>query len=144
MKARGFKPRAHESRAARALPGSRPVHRRSSCSRHLCLLILCLFPATSVAEVTSIADWTCAKWTLRRSGTGAADPPQMWLAGYLTGLSTGLRIDALAITDAEATFKWMDRFCIEHPDTLLSTAGGLYFKELLQRLPRSRAYQSRY
>lgn len=105
---------------------------------------MCLLSPPVAGEVTSIGDWTCAKWTLRRSGTGAADPPQMWLAGYLTGLSTGLRVDALAITDAEASFEWMDRFCIEHPDTLLSTAGGLYFKELLERLPRSRAYQSSY
>lgn len=89
----------------------------------------------SHAEVTSIGDWPCSAWTARRAEGPRADPPQMWLAGYLTGLATALRVDALAITDAPAVFAWMDEFCAEHPDELLSTGGGMLFSELVGRLP---------
>lgn len=94
------------------------------------------------AEVTSIADWSCSTWTVRRAEGIRADPPQMWLAGFMTGLATALRVDVLAITEAPAMFAWMDDFCAEHPDEVLSTGGGILFNELLARLPTSRPYLS--
>ncbi|MGE0484045.1 MAG: hypothetical protein AB7Q81_07885 [Gammaproteobacteria bacterium] len=92
-----------------------------------------LVPATG--EVTSIGDFPCSEWAARRGDGARVDPPQMWLAGFMTGLATALRIDVLAITDASAMFAWMDDFCTEHPDELLSTGAGLLFNELLARLP---------
>lgn len=108
----------------------------------VCLCVLSIVPTRAPAEVTSIADWACSTWTARRAAGVRADPPQMWLAGYMTGLATALRVDVLAITDAPAMFSWMDEFCAEHPDETLSTGAGILFNELLARLPTSRPFLS--
>jgi len=113
---------------------SRPPIRPWPPALAIALVLACGAPAGQ-AEVTSIADWPCREWTARRTSGARADAPQMWLAGYLTGLATALRVDALAITDAEAVFEWMDGFCREHPDELVSTGGGILFSELVGRLP---------
>jgi hypothetical protein len=107
----------------------------------LCLL-LTVTPFAAQAEITSIADWSCTEWSARRAEGGRPDPPQMWLAGFMTGLATALRVDVLAITNAPAMFAWMDEFCAEHPDEVLSTGAGILFNELLGRLPTSRPYLS--
>ncbi|MEX2479420.1 MAG: hypothetical protein WD928_01025 [Gammaproteobacteria bacterium] len=119
--------------------------KRSSRKRSgivVCLLLLGIVSPHAQAEVTSIADWPCSTWTARRVEGVRADPPQMWLAGFMTGLATALRVDVLAITDAPAMFAWMDEFCAEHPDEVLSTGAGILFNELLARLPTSRPYLS--
>ena len=105
-------------------------------------LLLAVAPVATLAEVTSIADWSCTEWTARRADGGRPDPPQMWFAGFMTGLATALRVDVLAITDAPAMFAWMDGFCAEHPAEVLSTGAGILFNELLGRLPTSRPYLS--
>jgi hypothetical protein len=56
--------------------------------------------ALPAAEITSIGDWRCESWTERRGASDRADAPQMWLAGYMTGLVSAYRVDALAITDS--------------------------------------------
>jgi hypothetical protein len=118
-----------------------PPGRRRGCQRApraACLAVLVvaggwLAPATG--EVTSIGDFACSEWSARRTEGERVDPPQMWLAGFMTGLATALRVDVLAITDAPAMFAWMDDFCTAHPDERLSTGAGLLFRELLARLP---------
>ena len=105
-------------------------------------LLLAVAPLSASAEITSIADWSCTQWTARRADGGRPDAPQMWLAGFMTGLATALRVDVLAITDAPAMFAWMDEFCADHPDEVLSTGAGILFNELLGRLPTSRPYLS--
>jgi len=105
-------------------------------------LLVAATPLAAQAEVTSIADWPCTEWAARRVEGGRPDPPQMWLAGFMTGLATALRVDVLAITDAPAMFAWMDGFCAEHPGEVLSTGAGILFNELLGRLPTSRPYLS--
>lgn len=99
------------------------------------LLTTCGWLPAAPAEVTSIGDFPCTQWSARRGADDRVDAPQMWLAGFMTGLATGLRIDVLAITDAPAMFSWMDDFCREHPDELLSTGAGVLFNELVHRLP---------
>jgi hypothetical protein len=112
----------------------------------LALLVLASFmPApTAIAdanpgaqtEITTIADWSCDEWTRRRALKERTDPPQMWLVGYLTGMSSALRIDALAISSADDAFDWMDTWCLAHPAEFSSRGGHMYFKTLLDRLPR--------
>ncbi|GEM_PF-3175345 len=92
--------------------------------------------ALPAAEITSIGDWRCESWTERRGASDRADAPQMWLAGYMTGLVSAYRVDALAITDAPKMFKWMDAYCAAHSDAALSSGALLLFRELVERLPR--------
>ena len=111
--------------------------------RHLCLVLLLATGAPAVQAITSIADYSCSEWSARRASGRDVHPPQMWLSGFMTALATALRVDVLAITDAEAVFAWMDDYCNEYPDAQLSEGGQRLFNELLGRLPRSRPYLSR-
>ena len=111
--------------------------------RHLCLVLLLATGAPAAQAITSIADFSCGEWAARRASGRDVHPPQMWLSGFMTALATALRVDVLAITDAEAVFAWMDEYCAEHPEAQLSDGGQHLFNELLGRLPRSRPYLSR-
>ena len=103
----------------------------------LCLALLCACGAN--AEVTSIADWPCQTWTERRTSQQRMDAPQMWLAGYMTGLASAYGIDALAITDADNVFTWMDKYCDAYPDEPISSGGLIKFRDLVGKLPRGPA-----
>lgn len=91
--------------------------------------------AQAEPEIVSIGDWRCADWSARRAAPERADPPQMWLAGFMTGLATAQNIDVLAITDAPALFEWMDKFCARLPEKHVSAGGILFYEELKRRLP---------
>lgn len=106
--------------------------------RALTLVAALTLPAPAPADVaiTSIADWPCAEWQARRASGRGADAPQMWLAGFLTGMASALGVDALAITNAERVFGSMDAWCEANPDGALSAGGIHLFNELVRALPR--------
>jgi hypothetical protein len=87
-------------------------------------------------EITSIGDWSCQDWMDRRLSKAGLDAPQMWLSGFLTGLASANRVDALAITDAESVFKWMDKYCVAYPLESISSGALIMFLDLAGRLPR--------
>ena len=87
-------------------------------------------------EITTIADWPCAAWTERREAESRQDPPQMWLVGYLTGMASAFRIDALAVIDAPRIFAWMDARCRSHPDDTLSAGAQVLFRQLIDVVPQ--------
>ncbi len=100
------------------------------------IVLLALFVCgIAQAEVVSIGDWRCTDWNARRQSGERADPPQMWLAGFMTGLATARDVDILSITDATSLFGWMDKFCARLPDKPVSAGGILFFAELKRRLP---------
>ena len=91
------------------------------------------------ADVTSIGDWSCQEWQTRRQAGERVDSPQMWLAGFMTGLATAHNIDALAITSAPLLFKGMDEFCAQHGAATLASGAQVLFEQLRQRLPNTPA-----
>lgn len=101
------------------------------------LFLLCALAVSNAApaEVVSIGDWRCTEWSARRQSGERTDAPQMWLAGFMTGIATSRDIDVLAITDAESLFAWMDKFCARLPDKQISAGGILFYEELKHRLP---------
>lgn len=97
------------------------------------LMVATMTPAR--ADVTSIADWPCKDWQARRTAGTRVDPPQMWLAGFMTGLATVSGADVLSIVDSAQLFEAMDKFCAAHPDATLASGGLIVFEELRHRLP---------
>ena len=106
--------------------------------RICCGLTLGLLLSLNVAaqEITSIADWSCQDWMDRRLSKAGLTAPQMWLSGFMTGLASANRVDALAITDAQGVFTWMDKYCVAYPLENISSGALIMFVDLAGRLPR--------
>ena len=105
-------------------------------SEHVLLLLLVgLFGHGARADVTSIADWPCAEWQLRRASGERVDAPQMWLSGYMTGLAIARDLDVLAYTHPTKLFEAMDKFCSAHPEQHISAGGIAIFDQIIHSLP---------
>lgn len=109
--------------------------RRAGARAWVALALLVAQSAPVHADVTSIADWSCKEWQARRTAGTRVDPPQMWLAGFMTGLATASGSDVLSIVDGPQLFEAMDKFCGAHPDATLASGGMIVFDELQRRLP---------
>lgn len=75
---------------------------------------------------------SCGKW-LSDSDLTFKHGNQMWLLGYLSGISLVLEKDSLKGTDNPSIFLWMDNFCKANP--LKSVADGAQdlFLELVKQ-----------
>jgi hypothetical protein len=78
---------------------------------------------------------SCGRWIDARN-TNNTSRHGSWLLGYLSALNLwGVigRKDALAGTDADGLYGWMDRYCLSHPLETIATGAGALARELDQR-----------
>jgi hypothetical protein len=78
---------------------------------------------------------SCGTWTAART-TNHASAQGNWLLGYLAALNLwGVigRQDALAETDANGLYAWMDDYCHLHPVETIATGAGVLARELDRR-----------
>ena len=101
-------------------------------------------PMQQEREVTSIGDWSCQNWLGRHNDERPADPPQMWLVGFLSALASAHNTDVLAITNAGRIFTWMDKWCARNEGATISAGAWILFRDLRRQLPDGRPLISDY
>jgi hypothetical protein len=72
----------------------------------------------------------CGAWTEARQ-QNAAELPEHWLLGYLSGIGSESvsGTDPLKSMDAEAVFAWVDNYCRAHPLDTIERAGGSFARQ---------------
>ena len=92
------------------------------------------------AAAQAIPKLTCATWSAERSqGGNRALLVQSWLDGYLAGFSIGRGDDF--VTEQQASYRWMDGYCQEHP---LENAEGLGMFLINEQLKKKKPYKHQY
>jgi hypothetical protein len=95
--------------------------------------------ANSSTETEAIGNRTCRLWLAhmgRKSDVSWTQiAAQQWLAGYLSGLATGTRVDVLKGIDMEVVYRKMDDFCRTNPLLSLRDGGDRIFDDLKNNHP---------
>jgi hypothetical protein len=75
---------------------------------------------------------TCAQWKWMRDRQGE-DPDQLvaktqqWLVGYISGIVYVTELNrVLDGATVDSISKWMDNYCLAHPDTILAGAADYF------------------
>ena len=97
---------------------------------------LCCSAALAAADVRGLR--SCSKWAEeRRLAEGSKEMNKIpvliskgWFLGYLSGRQAKTRPDFLGITDNESIYLWLDKYCREHPQEDLASAGAALEHEM--------------
>jgi hypothetical protein len=78
---------------------------------------------------------SCGAWTQARGGRDdlVAAQYQMWLLGFISGLSWRGPAVRMPAPDSPALFLWVDQYCTSHPLDLLVAASVALSRELESR-----------
>ncbi|MEJ8825624.1 hypothetical protein WKW80_26955 [Variovorax humicola] len=88
------------------------------------------------AEVTVMGFSSCGQWVKQRAveqGTRerfVTLTMEMWLIGYLSGLSVGTDIEVLRGRESQSLLLWVDNYCKANPLDDTSIAGHALFNAL--------------
>lgn len=118
--------------------------------RLLLLLVSSLLVSTAPGAAEVRGGRSCHKWAEERSlAEGSKEMNKIpvlisksWFLGYLAGRQAKARQDFLGTTDNESIFLWLDKYCREHPQEDLATAGAALEQELGAEKVNSRARQN--
>lgn len=85
--------------------------------------------------VTVLGTPSCGAWVAERAKVDSwlSLSYRGWLNGFLSGMSLGLNVDALAAPDNESLYLWMDNWCRANPLKNLAAGGKELFMELAKR-----------
>ncbi|MDD5176247.1 MAG: hypothetical protein PHQ05_07500 [Sterolibacterium sp.] len=96
------------------------------------------FPA-ALAAAEARGSRSCHKWAEERNlAEGFKEMNKVpvlisksWFLGYLAGRQAKARQDFLGATDNESIYLWLDKYCREHPQENLASAGEALEHELI-------------
>ena len=77
-------------------------------------------------DAPSCADWT--KYSAAQAGSADKSTQsslQAWLIGYLAGLAAATETEIPVKVSNEALYAWMDHYCSENPQALVSNGAGM-------------------
>ena len=101
----------------------------------ICLALCALGAGTNAFAVTIVGGAPCGTWMLDRANKNDDWPAQSnmnWLVGYLSGLSMGFNLEALAGAKNESLALWMDNYCKANPLNFVADGALKLFLELVK------------
>jgi hypothetical protein len=82
--------------------------------------------APKVRDAPSCAEW--AKYSAAQAGSAdksTQSSQQAWLIGYLAGLAAATETEIPAKISNETLYAWMDHYCSENPQAMVSNGAGM-------------------
>lgn len=102
------------------------------------LLAFALLASTSMAACAGIlrGAQSCDNWMQYKQNEAYQLANEVWLLGFLSGLSQGLDNDFIKGTDNKTIFRWVDNYCIAYPHKNIGEAGEALAAELIKQKSR--------
>lgn len=76
---------------------------------------------------------SCGNWMQYKKHEKYQMANEVWLLGFLSGLSQGLDNDFITGTDNPTIFRWVDNYCMAYPYRNIGEAGEALAAELIKQ-----------